>query len=75
MGFERKADIRTSIRESKKGEQLSICTFETKEEIVNYKLTEDDFFRGIPTILNSELAALVQAERLYNEIDNYTEIE
>eukprot|EP00349_Pseudokeronopsis_sp_Brazil_P008697 CAMPEP_0202969132 /NCGR_PEP_ID=MMETSP1396-20130829/14771_1 /ASSEMBLY_ACC=CAM_ASM_000872 /TAXON_ID= /ORGANISM="Pseudokeronopsis sp., Strain Brazil" /LENGTH=38 /DNA_ID= /DNA_START= /DNA_END= /DNA_ORIENTATION= len=38
-------------------------------------MTEDDFFRGIPTILNSEEAALMMAEKLYNEIDDYSRVE
>jgi len=45
------------------------------EDIISYKLTEDDYFRGIPTILNSELAALVMAEKLYKEVDEYSHIE
>ncbi len=71
LNFERKEDVRTKIRQDKQGEQLAILDMLTHEEIVSYKLTEDDFFRGVPTILNSEIAALVQAERLYNEIDHY----
>jgi hypothetical protein len=53
------------IRRTKPGQRLQV------EDIIKYKLTDDDLFRGIPTILNSELAALVVAEKLYNEVDSY----
>lgn len=40
-----------------------------KVENLEYRIqSERDYYRGIPTILNSEAAALVIAEHLYNKV-------
>ena len=69
MNYVNKEKQKAKRREDMAGEVLSI------EDIVSHKLTEDDFYRGVPTILNSEVAALVMAEKLYKEVDEYSHIE
>ena len=41
----------------KKGEELKVGS-------LTYIITEEDYFRGIPTILNSEEAAIVICEKI-----------
>ena len=52
--------------------QDSEATRRQKDNITpeQYKITEADFFRGCPTILNSEVAALKVAEELYQICEN-----
>ena len=42
---------------------------ESQENPITYNLTSEDYFRGVKTILNSEIAAICYAEKIFNECE------